>query len=149
MTHTTHIPHPVTRSEFARRARRGRSRITEATAPRGPLERACLPGGLLDAAHPAVLTWCAKRKIDHSALLDPGAVATPASFEAMLTDAAETFADRIAAAVRTGDVEPRALVLVLDVVGRLLADAKRKLVAAAAPPPSNTEAQPADSAHAP
>jgi hypothetical protein len=68
-------PHPLTRAEFARRAARGRSRITEACE--GPLKPASLAGGFIDAAHPAVAAWCAKRKIDHAKLLAPSAAAAP------------------------------------------------------------------------
>jgi hypothetical protein len=131
----THTPHPVTRSDFARRAGRGRSRITESAAPGGALERACLPGGLLDAAHPVVMAWCAKRRIDPSRLLDhPAAVSSPASVEELLTDAAEGFGARVCAALSTGEIEPRALVLALDLVTRLLTETRRKVAAGLAVP---------------
>lgn len=68
-----HKPHPVTRAEFARRAGRGRSRITEDCA--GALKPACLAGGFIDAAHPAALAWCEKRKVDPAKLVAPASPA--------------------------------------------------------------------------
>ncbi len=62
-------PHPVTRSEFARRTGRKPSSVTEAC--QGPLLAACMPGGRINAVHPAAVAWAAKRGIDPSALLDP------------------------------------------------------------------------------
>jgi hypothetical protein len=62
-------PHPVARSEFARRAKRTPAAITQAC--QGPLKAACLPGGRIDASHPAVLAWAQKRKLDPASLLDP------------------------------------------------------------------------------
>jgi hypothetical protein len=64
-----HRPHPLTRAELARRAGRGRSRITEDCA--GALKAACLAGGFVDVAHPSVVAWCEKRKLDHAKLLAP------------------------------------------------------------------------------
>jgi len=140
----THQTHPISRAEFARRAGRGRSRITEACGPGGALEAACLDGGRLDASHPAALAWAERRGIPLPALLEPSA---PPSLEDLLTDAAELFARRVAAAVRSGDVEPQALVVVLDLLGSLLTDTRRRLVAAA-PNDSPHTAQPASSAPA-
>lgn len=122
-----HEPHPITRAEFARRAGRGRSRITEAAAPGGLLRPACLPGGLVDAAHPAAQAWAARRGINLAALLEP------MPLEALLVDAAKTFAARVGEAIQNGDVDPNAVALVLDALGSLLVDAKRKLTAVTAP----------------
>lgn len=76
----THVPHPIGRAEFARRARRGRSRITEACKPGGPLERACLPDGTIDAASPAAVAWAEARGIEPASLLvDDGDAPAPAA----------------------------------------------------------------------
>lgn len=72
-----HKPHPVTRAEFARRAGKGRSTVTEACA--GPLAPASLPGGRIDARHPAVVEWATARGIDPAVLLGPAvSTQTPA-----------------------------------------------------------------------
>jgi len=61
-------PCPITRAEFARRAGRGRSRITEDCRRGGLLAPACLLGGEIDVRHPAVAAWAATRKVDPSKL---------------------------------------------------------------------------------
>lgn len=66
-------PHPVRKAEFARRAGRGRSTITEACRDGGPLRGAVLDRGHIDASHPAVAAWATERGIDPEALLDTGA----------------------------------------------------------------------------
>lgn len=51
----------ISRAELARRSGRSRSTITEACA--GPLAAACLPGGRIDVAHPAVEAWATARGV--------------------------------------------------------------------------------------
>ena len=130
----THDHHHLTRSEFARRAGRARSRISEACGPGGPLERAALDDRRIDAAHPAVLAWCARRDIDPSALLEPGTASPPAQLEDLLADAAEAFASRVAATLKSGTVEPEALLRALELVGSLLTDTRRRVATQLAPP---------------
>lgn len=69
--------HPLTKAEFARRAGRSRSTITEAC--QGPLAPACMPRGRIDAAHPAVQRWAADRGINPTALVDDLAAKRPRS----------------------------------------------------------------------
>lgn len=61
-------PCPITRAELARRAGRGRSRITHDCRKGGPLEAASLLGGEIDVRHPAVAAWATARGIDLSRL---------------------------------------------------------------------------------
>lgn len=92
---TGHRPHPVSRAEFARRAGRGASSITEACVR--PLRAACLPGGRIDAAHPATLAWALKRGIEPASLLDPVPVAAAPSKRGRGRPTAEASASRAAA----------------------------------------------------
>ncbi|GAB5548929.1 MAG: hypothetical protein SangKO_086890 [Sandaracinaceae bacterium] len=66
--------HLISRAEFARRANRGRSTITEAC--RGPLARAIVRKRI-DAAHPDVIAWARERGIDPDALTSQRRAARP------------------------------------------------------------------------
>jgi hypothetical protein len=59
-------PNPISRAELARRAGKSRSRVTEDC--RTLLRSACLVGGEVDLAHPAVAEWAARRGIELAAL---------------------------------------------------------------------------------
>jgi hypothetical protein len=78
-----HRPHPLSRAEFARRAGRARSSVTEACA--GPLAAACLSAGRIDAAHPDVAVWARARGIDPAVLVSP--LASPGAVKARSDEA--------------------------------------------------------------
>jgi hypothetical protein len=73
-----HQPHPITRAELARRAGKARSTITELCTTL--LAPCCLPGGRLDAAHPAMQKVAREvwRLDPESLLVAPGASRTSA-----------------------------------------------------------------------
>jgi len=138
-----HTQHPVTRAEFARRAGRARSRITEACGPDGALQAACLAGGSIDAAHPVVQAWAVARRIDPLALLEqsPAREPAPPSVEELvrqlILETAQAIAAQTAAAVRggAGAVELRALVHQL--ADDAFEDARRRLVVGLALEPTS------------
>lgn len=68
--------HPLTFAEFARRCKRGRSRVSEAL--KGPLAPAVMTGGRINAAHPAARAWAEERGISAAELLGVSAVAAAA-----------------------------------------------------------------------
>src|SRR5689334_19224612 len=83
----SHRPFPVSRADVARWSGRARATITEACA--GPLAAACLPGGRVDAAHPAVARWALARGLDLASLLAPAAAQqapAPAPAEVLAAD---------------------------------------------------------------
>jgi len=77
--------HLISRAEFARRANRGRSTITEAC--RGPLAQAMVQKRI-DAAHPHVVAWARERGIDPVALTSQKRAARPPSAAAPVPSAA-------------------------------------------------------------
>ena len=77
--------HLISRAEFARRANRGRSTITEAC--RGPLAQAIVRKRI-DAAHPHVVAWARERGIDPVALTSQRRAARPPSAAAPVPSAA-------------------------------------------------------------
>lgn len=96
---------PISRSEFSRRAGKSKSRISEDSRPGGLLAPACVLGGDIDLAHPAVAAWALRRHVDPARLESPAPRAEAAPEDGAATPSLAGEYDELTLRKRRAEVE--------------------------------------------